>query len=179
MSDDLRIGIHDLLFGVRRSIRYHYRKVRFFDGLHKTSVFLSAVTGTATLTAILSNAGSVITLIFAGIVTFFSVLDLVVGTARKARAHNDFARRYFALEKAIITLSTPTKEDLSRLTIERLDIEADEPPPCKVLDIMCHNELVRACGYDESNMVKIKWHQRLCAHLFNFREHTIRPPAAP
>lgn len=163
----------DLLFGVRRSIRYHNRRRRFFDRFHKFSTFLSAFFGTATIASVLAKAGPTWTIPFALAVAVFSVIDLVVGTAQAARLHNDLSKRFFELEKAIISLKDPKAEDIAKLTTQRLDIEADEPPPLKVLDSMCHNELLRAMDYDKSYFFNIKWYQRLFSQLFDLREHII------
>lgn len=163
----------NLLFGVRRSIRYHNRRRHFFDRIHKFSTFLSALSGTATLASVLAKAGPAWTLSFALAVAVFSVIDLVVGTAQAARLHNDLSNRFFGLEKSIISIKDPNNQDIAILQTQRLDIEADEPPPLKVLDSMCHNELLRAMGYDKSEFVKIKWYQRLFSQLIDLREHTV------
>ncbi|MBW1666751.1 MAG: hypothetical protein JRJ66_01630 [Deltaproteobacteria bacterium] len=179
MSKDTDKELYKLLFGVRRSVRYHNRRRQFFDRLHKFSVFLSALAGTATLASVLAKAGPTYTLIFAAAVAIFSVIDLVIGTAQAARLHHDLARRFFSLEKSIVSLKDPSDEDLAALTARRLDIEADEPPSLKVLDSICHNELLRALGYDSSHYVQIKWYQRLFAQLFDIHEHKITSNAAP
>ena len=171
--EDLTKQFHALLFGVRRSIRYHNRRTRFFDRLHTVSTFISALAGTATVASALGQAGREWIISAALLVTVFSVLDLVVGSARLARLHSDLARRFFELEKAINVVPIPTEEDLIRLTNERLDIEKDEPPPLKNLDSICHNELLRAMGYDPSEEVQIEWYQRLFANFLDIREHTV------
>ena len=167
-----------LLFGVRRSIRYHHRRRLFFDRFNKTSTFLSALSGTATLASVLAKAGPIWTLSFAAAVAVFSVIDLVVGTAQLARLHNDLSKRFIQLEKLIICSNDPSTETVLKLSAQRLDIESDEPPPLKVLDSICHNELLRAMGYDESYLVDIKWYQRLFSQFFDINEHKIQPKSA-
>lgn len=175
-SNEIANKKHALLFSVRRSIRYHYRRVRFFDKSHKIGTFLAAMSGTGTLTAVLAKSGPEVTLSFAVLVTIFSVFNLVIGPSQKARQHNDFAKRYFLLEKEILKFNDISTDDLRTLIAVRLDIEADEPPPYKILDAMCHNELARAEGYSPSYCVKIAWYQRLLANFCDFREHAMKPP---
>lgn len=163
-----------LLFGVRRSIRYHNHRRRHFDFINKFTTIIAALSGSATVISVLSKLGQNCTITFAVIVAVMSAVDLVLGTAQKAREHNDLAKRFFDLEKAIITIKEITEEDLSRLTTQRLDIEADEPPVLQVLDCICHNELLRAMGYDQSKHVKIKWYQRLFRNFIDIRGHTIQ-----
>ena len=150
----------------------------FFDRFHKTSTFLSALRGTATLASVLAKAGPVWTLTFAAAVAVFSVIDLVVGTAPLARLHNDLAKRFIELEKDIIRSKDATDVSVSVFTAQRLDIEADEPPPLKVLDSICHNELLRAMGYDKTEFVEIKWYQRLFSQFIDIREHKIQSKSA-
>lgn len=173
MSAEINKEVDKLLFGIRRSIRYHLRRRKFFDNVHKTSTFLSALSGTATIAAVLAKAGPNLTITFAALVAIFSIIDLVIGTAQAARLHDDLARRFFNLEKAIISTKEAIEENLANFTSQRLDIEADEPPPLKVLDSICHNELLRAMGYDRSEYVKIEWYQRVFAHFFDLMEHKI------
>jgi hypothetical protein len=174
MSADINKKAKGLLFGVRRSIRYHLRRRKFFDNIHKASIFLSALSGTATIAAVLAKAGPTLTITFAALVAISSIIDLVVGTAQAARLHDDLARRFFDLEKAIISTKEITEENLTNFISQRLDIEADEPTPLKVLDSICHNELLRAMGYDRSEFLNIRWYQRISAQFFDFMEHKIR-----
>lgn len=166
--------IHDLLFGVRRSIRYHHRRKRFFDRIHKISTILSALSGSATIAAVLAKAGPNWIITFAALVAVFSVIDLVVGTAQAARLYDDLGKRFINLEKLIISKAEFTQQDLADFTAQRLDIEADEPPPLKVLDSICHNELLRAMGYDRSKFLKISWYQRLFSQIIDVREYNIQ-----
>lgn len=175
MEDKIQSDFYRLLFGVRRSIRYHHRRRLFFDRLHQVSTFLSAITGTATVASLLAQRSS-LALFFGVCVALFSVIDLVVGASQAARLHHDLARKFIELEKAMSMCKDPTKDDLINFTNQRLDIEAEEPPVLKVLDAICHNELIRALGHDEKYYVEIKWYQRLFAQIFDIREHTIQLP---
>jgi len=173
MEDKIRSDFYKLLFGVRRSIRYHHRRRLFFDRLHQISTFLSAVTGTATVASLLANASS-LALFFGICVAIFSVIDLVVGAAQAARVHHDLAKKFIELEKAMTACKSPSDEDVIHFRSERLDIESEEPPVLKVLDAICHNELIRALGHDPKYYAKIAWYQRLFAHFFDIREHKIQ-----
>ena len=178
MEDRIQSDYYKLLFGVRRSIRYHHRRRLFFDRLHQISTFLSAATGTATVASLLANASS-LALLFGISVAVFSVIDLVVGAPQAARLHHDLARKFIALEKAMTACTNPSQEDMIRFTNERLDIESEEPPVLKVLDAICHNELIRALGHDPKYYAKITWYQRLFAHFFDIREHKIQLQTEP
>ncbi len=60
-------------------------------------------------------------------------------------------------------------------TLERLEIEADEPPIKRVLDTLCHNELARAIG-EPSQEKPVRFLQRLFANFFDFRADRLTDP---
>ena len=175
-SDEIKIEKHNLLFGVRRSIRYHNARRKFFDRCHKITTAISLVFGSAAIFTVLSNAGELYTIAAAAFVSVVAAIDLVVGNADKARLHHDLAKRFIALEKEIVSEREPTADDLILWTATRLEIESEEPPVKRVLDVMMHNELLRAMDYDQdsSQYVRIETFQRLFAQLFDLRQHTLR-----
>lgn len=164
---------YKLLFGVRRSIRYHNRRVLFYDRMHKMAAAFALLSGSATVIAVLGEMGAFWTTSFALTVVIFSAIDLIIGPDKAARMHNDLARKFFNLEKSIITEKSITEETLAYFSVERLDIEMNEPPIKRVLDLVCHNELCRAMG-SEKGSVKIKWYQRIFCQFFDFCEYTIK-----
>lgn len=169
-------NLHELLFGVRRSIRYHTRRCRFFDNMNIWCKFLAILGGTATITALLHSAGKEWAVGFAALVTIFSAFDLVIGTTQKARSHSDFARQFVDLEKAITAAPPSSEEDIRMFTARRLEIEANEPPPLRILDMLCHNELCRSLGYDEAHYVKIRWYQRLLCQFIDVGDYSVAAP---
>jgi len=169
----LQKDIGKVFFGVRRSVRYHNRRTRFFDQFSKTTKFITALSGTAAFASFMSAAPTWLSFLLLGVVTISSILDLIVNSSQSARLHSDLAHRFFTLEKEIIGIADPTQDHLTDITAKRLDIEAEEPPPLKVLDCICHNELLRAMGYGPSEFVEISFLQRLTANFFDHREHTI------
>ena len=57
-----------------------------------------------------------------------------------------------------------TPESLVELRTRRLDVEAAEPPVYRVLDVLCHNELVTALGRDPAHRLAVtKWQSRVAA----------------
>lgn len=183
MADDSLASVDDLsdlLFGVRRSIRYHNRRRAFFDGLSKFSSFLKVFGGTATLTTVLAKGGDALVTSFATLVAGLSAMDLIVQTSTAARTHNDLAKRFNALErKMIVAMAGPvTKTEYAKFCAERLEIEADEPPIKRNLDSACHNELCRAMDCEDA-MVQLKWYQKgVMAHLIDIQDFAVRKQSA-
>jgi len=168
---DLADRWHHIVFGVRRSIRYHQRRRAFFDRLDQFSNMLSVIFGSAAIYGILQTNAQSIALLASAAVTVLASINLVIGSAQRARAHADFMRRYVELEKRL--LAVPSEERLLEITQDRLSIEAEEPPVLHVLNCICHNETMRAMGYKRDELVKIGWFQRFVSQVFDFRESTI------
>ncbi|MDQ2946123.1 MAG: hypothetical protein M3Y27_09310 [Acidobacteriota bacterium] len=156
--------LHDLLFGVRRSVRYHNHRRRFFDGLDKFTKILSAVAGSAAV-ATAFGGHKAVTVVLAAVIAVFSSVDLIIGAGPAARLHSDLAKRFAELEATITRLGSPTPEDIRNLVADRLMIEADEPPILRVLDSVVYNELCKSLGYDECEMVKIGLFQSVMSQL--------------
>lgn len=161
-----------LLFGVRRSVRYHTRRRQFFDRFNMFTSSMSVIFGSSAMYALLQDSPQQAA-IAAAIVTLFASFDLVIGTAKSSRLHSDLARDFIELEKAMVSTSVPSIKRLQEFTARRLDIEANEPPVLKVLDSICHNELIRAMGLDKKEMLKIAFYQRWFAQFVDINEHAI------
>ena len=170
--------LSDLLFGVRRSIRYHNHRRRFFDSLDKFTKILSAVAGSATIAAALGQS-SFWTISLAAFVAIFSAINLVIGAGQAARLHSDLAKRFAALERDMVLSNAATKDQLSKFVAERLMIEAEEPPIMRVLDSQCYNELCKALGYDDCHSVKVDPVQALFSQIVDLWPSKIKKSSAP
>jgi hypothetical protein len=175
--------LHDLLFGVCRSIRYHNRRRRFFDNLQRLKTWLTLVFGStamATLLAQTSPAGTqpLLPILFTALTSAIAALDLVVASSTRARLHADLARRFFELERTITLTKDPTEDNIRTWRAERLSIEADEPPILRVLDILCHNELLLAMDYPRSHLCDVPWYKRLLAPFMNLSDEGIETVGA-
>lgn len=164
-----------LLFDVRRSVRYHERRRNFYETWNLTTSALSLLFGSAAIYLVLKDHET-LTVIAAAVVAVASTVDLVVNTSRMAHLHSDLCRRFIELEKTMVLHANRTTDDYNRIWAARLDIEKDEPPIKRIVDIICHNELVFAGGYDESCYQPIPLYKRLSAHCFNWN---YRPVSAP
>lgn len=158
---------HDLLFGVRRSTRYHMRRRRFFELWHAITNFIGIATGSAAVAAVVGAypgwAGSL-----GAMVAVASALDLVIGTAEMARKHSDLAARFVLLERELVLAGDPTEENVRMFTAKRLEIEAGEPPILRALDRLCYNELCRAMGEPASSFKHVPLYQKWLAQLISF-----------
>ena len=79
-----------------------------------------------------------------------------------ARKHDDLRRRFIKLEAEILSNEEPDSDTALTWCADRLDIESDEPPTYKALDLLCENEQAIATGTDRG--VRLTWWQRASAH---------------
>lgn len=168
MNDDsLSTRRHNLLFDIRRSVRYHKRRRAFFDRLDQGSNVLSLIFGSAAIYGVLEREYQALALLAAGLVTVASSINLVIASGQKARDHSDFARQYIELEKKLSCAGECDERFLKSIQAERLSIEAEEPPVLKVLDVLCHNDQMRAMGYPRTQLAKVGVCQALFAQFFD------------
>lgn len=158
-----------LLFSVRRSTRYHARRRKHFDRMNRFTIFSSVMLGSATFASL---QGAILppylAPYFAALVTFFAALDLAFSHAVRARDHHDFERRWIALEREIVRAGEYDEPKYAELCESRLSIEADEEPPLRVLDVLCHNEQALADGRSD-DLYKVTWMQRRLSQLMDWR----------
>lgn len=170
---DLNSRWKAMLFGVRRSARYHQRRRSFFDKLARTSNIASIAFGSAAFLAVLKGpeAQGVALWVSAGL-AILGGINLVIGSAVRAREHSDFMRKYIELEQRM--LKPPTEELLLAVASDRLSIEANEPPVLHVLNCICHNDQLRAEDGPADEYVLIGPIQRLFASVFDFCEGSLK-----
>ena len=94
LSDEL----HNLLFGVRRSVYYHLHMRNFYDrfNLLCSSILISVFGYCYSL--LKTSGGEQIAPLAAVLVTVLFMLNLAVRSLWKARLYHDFYRRFVALE---------------------------------------------------------------------------------
>jgi hypothetical protein len=178
MAEDKAIDrdAYRLSFDVEKSLRYHQRRRRHFDWLHRLIMLGIILCGSA---AFADTAGRPEWFGLAGAV--LAALGLVFGFLHSARDHQELHRRFTDLAKAIRTAADPTADDLRRWTRERLDIESDEPPIYWAVEASCFNEVALARGHNADMLVRLTWPQRLLMHWLPFEslgQPTGTPPAA-
>ncbi len=182
---------HDLLFAVRRCIRYHRKREHFFDMWGKWTSGLNIIFGSTAAASVVSASGfltphyegsaKLVGAIAGVIVAIISTVDVIVGSSTTARDHSDLARRFIDLERDMTMVSVESEAALREFIAKRLTIEADEPDVMRMLDVMCHNDVARAEGQPNEHMFKIGWFKRRFAQVVNFDVQGLKslPPGSP
>ena len=173
--------LHDTLFAVHRSIRYHRHRERFFDQTHHVGAVITMIAGIATVTALIADLPAEwawTRLAAAALAMIASIANLGFNPAAAARRHSSLAMDFIFLEKDLVhARSAPLAKDLLKLQTRRLDIKAAEPPVLRVLDAICHDELITALDADSAYRSNVTRWQRLWRHFFDVGAHRLRTHA--
>ena len=174
VTDQLDDNTYDLLFGIRRSVRYHMHRRRFYELWNTITVVVAVVGGSASVAAFLSSWGMPwIAPAVSAFVAFVAACDLAVGTGRRADRHGDLARQFIGLEQSFAHGRSLDETEYEELTKARLQIEASEPPILRLLDALCHFELLRALG-DATKHPYIPLYRRVLANWFSQTSYALR-----
>ncbi|OGT19263.1 MAG: hypothetical protein A2342_02460 [Gallionellales bacterium RIFOXYB12_FULL_54_9] len=169
---------YGLLFDVRRSVRYHDRRRSFFEQLHQITGGLTVLLSGSVLFDIARPGDSPSWLLaVSAIAAVLAAWDMVVGYAAKTSLHRDLKKRFAALEMDIVG-GVESDETFAAYSLERLRIEQDEPPIYRALDLLCHNELLRAEGFRDKDkgvehFSQVNFFQRLTRHFFHWADLAI------
>ena len=170
-----------LLFGIRRSIRYHMRRCRFFDSVARIINGASLIFGSSSLFVLLYDKGPSWLAILPALVGAASIIALVYEAPRMARLHSELARRFIELEQKLIVRAheyDPKSDDFDLVPFraQKLAIEVDEPPIHRILDILCRNEMILAEGHDPSYLYRASLFERLTAQVLHREPNLKRMP---
>ncbi|MEI6985921.1 MAG: hypothetical protein WCK65_07325 [Rhodospirillaceae bacterium] len=178
-AEQVAEDLYKLDFAVHVSLRYHSRRRAWFDALHRLSMVLSAVGGSAALASVLTAGQSTavpnsLVLVVAMSVTAAGAFSVAFGFSERARVANDLYRRFAALARDIAAHQAPVACELRKWRAERLLIEADEPSINSVINILCHNAEVGARGRqnEDEHIYWVHWFRRMCANLVSLRPVT-------
>jgi hypothetical protein len=142
----------NLLFDVRRSIRYHDRRRAFFVKLHRlTSVLTILLSGSVVFRLAGAGQPAAWLTVIGVAAAVLAAADMVANHSASANRHEQLRGRFIELELAL--LADP--DDTGRHQRARLAIERDEPPIYRALDALCHNELALAGGYGEEYLHRV------------------------
>lgn len=149
---------------MHKSRRYHEKLSAFFARWRDRSRILTVVFGSGAFLIVANGLGQ-IAVVASAVVALWAILDLVLMPDKKAETHTALSRRFTALAAEIAT-APRNNRSLSKLTTKRLEIEADEPPCKRLIDLEARNDEARARGYDPADQVPLTAAQRRLGYYF-------------
>jgi hypothetical protein len=137
--------------------------------------FLTVICSIGTFAMLLSKVPPAWPIATAMMVAFWGIIDLLLNTAEGARLHADLGRRFMEIEMDIVlTEEKLSDQQLREFANRRLRIVLEEPPTMRVLDCVCHNEVVQAMGHNKAYEVKLSRFQKFCANFLDVSPGEIR-----
>jgi hypothetical protein len=138
----------------------------FYDWCHHLALAATALTGTGSF--FVSLAGSLgITQILTGIVAMASSIDFVFRFERKARLHAALCQRFTRLARKLAAWE-PTPANLTKAQTARLEIEENEPPVRRLIDLQAQNEECRARGIAAEYCIPLTRRQRKLGYVITW-----------
>ena len=179
MDSEVKRLYENELFHVRRSVKYHDHRKRFFENALNFAVFLALASGPMFMTLGIgidsaaetdgtTNGGSDFWKYVPGMITsVFAGMVLVSKAGAKANLHDRIRERFIELRQDMeLAADTFTKQDVAKFTARRLGIEINEPPINRVVDAMSHNAVCQSMGEKRPTAyVKIRWRHRILGHF--------------
>jgi hypothetical protein len=162
--DDVQHDLHQFSFGVDRSILYHNLRSDFLRRLSKCCSLVGIITGAGTFAAVLGAGPKSLQLALPVLTTLVSALNLIFDFRGASEQHKQLSAKFSELMHSIEVNRNPTQEALVDFYHRRRMLENDAPAPMKMLDVHCHNHLIRSRGYDSSEFVDLNCAQRFFAH---------------
>ena len=161
---------HNEMFHVRRSVKYHEYRQRFFENVLNVSLFLAFTSGPAlVLLAITVGNGSsddphLIRYIPAILTSVFTGAALVAKAGTKANLHSELKVEFLRLRQDMEIGRAEAQgsgQAVAEWTARRLGIETREPPINRVVGGLCHNEVLQSMGEkDDTQYVRVLvWHR--------------------
>jgi hypothetical protein len=152
----------NLLFEVRRSIRYHSKRANFFSFLNKLFMAVSIIAGSSVV-AMAINGDKIFSMALGIIVAVMSTISLVFGYSSNEQLHNELKRKFIKLEKSMVKCENPDNKILGEKNAKRLSIETNEIEIIESLNSICYNEQAKAQGSKER--IKINWFRTLFCQI--------------
>ena len=156
--------VYNLRFGVHRSIRYHHRRAAFFGGLHRVAMFVNLFVALFAGVSAVQGYGF-LALGLTVFVAFIAALDATADSANNCAKHMMLAYRFQDLDKRLLAGKEILEQDYKVALQERIAIEQDEPVSLRLLDAMCHYELLISMGDDNDRMPKIPIYRKFWAQF--------------
>jgi hypothetical protein len=152
------------LFSIRRSVRYHDRRLTHYDRLHRLTNVVTVMLAGVVMMDFLGKDVPLILKCVALVGAVLAACDLVVGFSRNANQHRNLKRGFIEIEKDL----TEGTIDLRQLKSRRLVVESEEPAIFRALDVLCHIETCAAFGRPIEALVP--WYMRVTSQWIHWSD---------
>lgn len=155
-----------LWFELTASAFYHRNRLAWFSALHRGSMFLNVLFGTAAVAAVVQSS-FVPPLLPPVLLALVSASGLAFDFAGRARKHEDRRRTYHDFAAKLLLCEADEAKCLS-LRAAMIQAAADDPPIYKAADALAYNEAIKSLGRDPNEAFVLSYWQSLTRHVFSY-----------
>jgi len=162
------VPYHHAAFAVGKSRRYHEMMANFHEQIANAITWMNIILSSTALLSLFGDPKSTtVAKICSGLVVVLSASEKTFKPLSKSRHHDGLRRRFIDL--AIIIEKTPANpKGLEKIKAKRLEIEKDERPVCRLIDLIAVNEEMGARGYPQDDLIPLSWMQRHFGYFGEF-----------
>lgn len=164
--EDLEDKFFDLSFSVHKSRRYHEKLNAFYGSWRDLAKIVTVIAGSGAFLVLLAGHEGWGQLIVA-FVALWAVLDIVLIPDKKAELHKELRQGFTRLAGELET-APRTAESYGNLVAKRLQLEEEEPPCKRLVDLQARNDECRARGFPSDDLVPLSEWQRYLGYLHTF-----------
>lgn len=163
---ELKDEFHDLSFSVHKCRRYHEKLTAFYAGWRDSLKVVTVCAGSSAFFLLFAGHERAAQVVIA-VVALWGVIDLVYAPDKKADLHNQLRRKFTVLARELET-EHQTPENYRRLAARRLELEIEEPPCKRLVDLQARNDECRSRGFPAKDLVPLSSLQRYFGYFFTF-----------
>ncbi len=156
------VEFSDVQFAVKRSARYHSDMRRFYGLVRDIVLFISVVFSTYGVYSLIAEGPFAAMAML--VVAIAAASSLVFRVSDKAMLHQSLYEDFVRLDKKMSRCSEHSIESARIFQIQRLEIELQEPPVRRVLNMMKHNDVCLSLGRVD-HILRIRWYQRMLSRM--------------
>lgn len=164
--------VHNLKFYFERSMRYHEKRVAHYTFADKAFTAISLLAASAAVVQLTAdNPGGILLSV---VVALASVASLLVQPAVMAALHARLRQQFNDLAEQVSVAKPLSEAQLAAIERQRMQIERDEPPVYRALDLICHNEVCKAWGRcDPANLYRLPWYMEMFPQLRRWNTNSV------
>ena len=169
---DLASQWDDLEFRVEATVRYHHRRVRFFQRVNTWisvgSLFASSAAAATLIGRPQCPAGetNVLALVITSALALVAAINIIVRPGDRAREHQEWAGKFIGFDRRRVEAEKTDARAYRKLLIELTELERDEPPYQRIVRVLSENDYAQARGLQG---VPVSWFKEQFANFIDFR----------
>lgn len=159
--------LETLMFNLMKSMRYHYIRELFIFKSRTILIGLSYAMLLGTFGCAINNVDVTILMCMGFVSLLLVCFSFTFFRPEKEEFHRNHYMKYNALIDTITICYADAPDDVVKWgNIERLNLEKDQPPLHRALEILCHNDTMFKFGINQS--IPLSFFQKITANIYTW-----------